>query len=156
MELIKRWCVAVALLCATVFVGGASVRADVTLPRIFGNVMVLQREMTVPVWGWADPGEKVAVRVDDKEGASAVADEKGQWMVKLPAMSAGGRWKPTLGPDVVHLVSMGQAGRGRLSPMGSFDVECPPYLPPYLLPWRDIVLRGPKAFFFAWAGWGER
>jgi len=107
MELIKRWCVAVALLCAAGFVGGAAVRANVTLPRIFGNDMVLQREMTVPVWGWADPGEKVAVRVDDKEAASAVADEKGQWMVKLPAMPAGGPHKLTIvGKNTIELANV--------------------------------------------------
>ena len=33
--------------------------ADVKLPKIFGDNMVLQREMPVPVWGWAEKGEKV-------------------------------------------------------------------------------------------------
>ena len=31
--------------------------ADVKLASIFGDSMVLQREMPVPVWGWAEPGE---------------------------------------------------------------------------------------------------
>ena len=62
-------------------------RAEVRLPKIFGDHMVLQRELPVPVWGWADPGEKITIRFG---GASvqATADAKGKWMIKLPAMKA--------------------------------------------------------------------
>jgi len=35
--------------------------ADVKLPAVFGDQMVLQRETNAPVWGWADPGEQVGV-----------------------------------------------------------------------------------------------
>ena len=35
--------------------------ADVRLARIFGSHMVLQRDMPLPVWGWAEPGEHVTV-----------------------------------------------------------------------------------------------
>jgi hypothetical protein len=33
-------------------------RAEITLPRVFGSRMVLQREMPVPIWGMATPGEQ--------------------------------------------------------------------------------------------------
>ena len=36
----------------------ASARADVKLPAIFSDHMVMQAETTVPVWGWAEPGEE--------------------------------------------------------------------------------------------------
>lgn len=36
--------------------------AELSLPGVFGDNMVLQREQAVPVWGWAAPGEKVTVR----------------------------------------------------------------------------------------------
>ena len=49
-----------------------SVRADVKLPGIFGDHMVLQEEAKLPVWGWADPGEKVTVTLGAASG-SAVA-----------------------------------------------------------------------------------
>ena len=43
----------------------AGARADVKLPALFSDNAVLQRDMKVPVWGWAAPGEKVTVtRVD--------------------------------------------------------------------------------------------
>ncbi|MCE0497745.1 MAG: sialate O-acetylesterase [Methylacidiphilales bacterium] len=65
-----------------------SLRADVKMPAIFGDHMVLQQEMTLPVWGTADPGEKVTVTVG-AETAAAAADATGKWMVKLPPLSNG-------------------------------------------------------------------
>jgi sialate O-acetylesterase len=62
--------------------------ADVRLPRIFGNQMVLQRDLPVRVWGTADPGEKVTVTIGKHE-SSATADEQGKWKVELPAVAAG-------------------------------------------------------------------
>ncbi|MGO8705759.1 MAG: sialate O-acetylesterase [Candidatus Brocadiia bacterium] len=61
--------------------------AAVRLSRIFSDGMVLQREMPVPVWGFAKAGEKVTVRFGGQE-KSATADEGGKWMVRLDAMPA--------------------------------------------------------------------
>jgi len=63
--------------------------ADVKLPAIFSDNMVLQRDITVPIWGWGEPGEKVTVTLAGTK-ATAVADADGKWLVKLPAMKAGG------------------------------------------------------------------
>ena len=63
--------------------------ADVRLPKVIGSQMVLQREMAVPIWGWADPGEKVTVTLGDCK-VETTACEKGKWSVKLAAMKAGG------------------------------------------------------------------
>ena len=38
--------------------GLSTLRADVRLPAIFGDHMVLQQEVKIPVWGWADPGKR--------------------------------------------------------------------------------------------------
>jgi sialate O-acetylesterase len=59
-----------------------SLSAAVKLPKIFGDNMVLQRDMPVPVWGWADKGEKVTVSFGGQE-KTATAGEDGKWMVKL-------------------------------------------------------------------------
>ena len=67
----------------------AGVLADVRLPQIFGSKMVLQRDIELPIWGWADPGEKVTVEIGNNK-AQATANGKGQWMVKLSRMKAGG------------------------------------------------------------------
>ena len=68
------------------------VHAEVTLPRVIGNNMVLQRDMQVPIWGWASAGEEITVTLNTEPAFSttAVADAEGNWQIKLPAMSAGG------------------------------------------------------------------
>jgi sialate O-acetylesterase len=63
--------------------------AEVRLPGVFGDHMVLQREMSLPVWGWADPAEEVKVTLGD-QSKTATADSKGKWCVKLDALKAGG------------------------------------------------------------------
>ena len=61
--------------------------AKVQVPNVFGDHMVLQRELPVPVWGWADAGEKVTVSFAGAS-ATATADASGHWTLKLPAMPA--------------------------------------------------------------------
>jgi len=78
------------LLGLLLLVGPAAVAAaDVTMPSMFADHMVLQREVAVPVWGWADPGEKVTVTLDDRT-KTATADSDGKWSVRLAALEAGG------------------------------------------------------------------
>ena len=79
------------------FFTGSFAHADVTLPRVIGNNMVLQRDMQVPIWGWASAGEEVTVTLStEAEGVepisttTAVAGAEGNWQIKLPAMAAGG------------------------------------------------------------------
>jgi sialate O-acetylesterase len=73
---------------AVVVALGALAQADVKLPAIIGSNMVLQADMKAPIWGWADPGEKVTVTLGDQK-AEATADKDGQWQVRLEAMKAG-------------------------------------------------------------------
>jgi sialate O-acetylesterase len=70
--------------------GMIPILAEVKLPAIFGDHMVLQQEAKVPVWGTADPGEKITVIAGDHSGA-AVADDKGKWRVDLAPFAAGDR-----------------------------------------------------------------
>ncbi len=67
--------------------GVRTVVADVSVPAVFSDFMVLQRGMEVPVWGKAEAGEKVTVSFGGKE-VSTEAGADGKWMVKLPAMEA--------------------------------------------------------------------
>jgi len=69
--------------CVLVVVGPG--RADVKVPTIFGDNMVLQRDVPLPVWGQAAADEKVTVTMCGKS-VSATADKDGNWSVKLPAM----------------------------------------------------------------------
>lgn len=71
----------IALLAVAV-AGVGVVEGKLRLPSIIGDHMVLQRDMVLPLWGWADPGEKVTVAVAGQEVAGK-ADGKGRWEVKL-------------------------------------------------------------------------
>lgn len=63
--------------------------AELRLAKVFGDHMVVQRELPIQVWGWADAGEKVAVSLAGHE-AAALAGADGKWMATLPALEAGG------------------------------------------------------------------
>ncbi len=71
------------------------VRADVTPNALFGDHAVLQRDMEIPVWGKAAPGEKITVRFAEKISTTTVAGPAGRWSARLPAQPAGGPFKLT-------------------------------------------------------------
>ncbi|MFN7876176.1 MAG: sialate O-acetylesterase [Pirellula sp.] len=79
---------AVQILCWALFglsVGTSGLHAEVSLPAIFSDHMVLQRDRPLNVWGWGEPGENVRVSLG-RESAEAI-------------VSANGRWQCTLGPQ---------------------------------------------------------
>ena len=65
------------------------VNADVSLPGIFGDNMVLQREMKVPVWGRATPGERVTAELGGHT-EETVADHDGRWKLYIGPLDTGG------------------------------------------------------------------
>lgn len=62
--------------------------AELRLPSLFTNHMVLQRDMPAPVWGWAEPGDEVAVVFGDQT-KTTTADDQGKWKVELDPLSLG-------------------------------------------------------------------
>ena len=68
------------------------VQANVTLPVLVSNGMVLQRDNKIIIWGWASPGEKVKVKFNNKT-VGTVTDPEGNWKIVLPPMKAGGPYK---------------------------------------------------------------
>lgn len=81
----------VCLAALLVSLGSAPVVADVWLPAVIGEHMVLQRETEVPIWGKAEPGERVTVSADwlDKPVATTT-NSGGWWRVPLLTPGAGG------------------------------------------------------------------
>lgn len=71
------------------FWAAPSAFADVSLPKIFGNNMVLQSNQKIPVWGSASPGEKVTVQLN-KQTVSTVTSREGKFSVRLEPESPGG------------------------------------------------------------------
>ncbi|MFC7669516.1 sialate O-acetylesterase [Hymenobacter humi] len=68
---------------------GHEAAAQVRLPRLVSDGMVLQRDANVAVWGWAKPGEAVAVSFLGKT-YKATTGPDGRWRVKLPHLKPGG------------------------------------------------------------------
>ena len=77
--------VAIALLTTV----SSAAQAAPQLAATLSDHAVLQRGQTIPVWGTANPREKVTVTLGGAT-ATATADKAGQWRVDLPAMQAGG------------------------------------------------------------------
>ena len=66
--------------------------ANVTLPRIFGSSMVLQRNKPIAIWGWADAGEKITVQFN-KQVKKTKAGKDGSWKIELNQEPAGGPYQ---------------------------------------------------------------
>ncbi len=81
----------------------ASTRADVKLPAIFGDHMVLQRDQKIPVWGWADEDELVIVQFHDQVVQTRA--KGGKWSVNLSPMKGSSTGKDflVLGKNRVEL-----------------------------------------------------
>ena len=71
-----------------VAISAATATADITVASVFSDRMVLQRDMKVPIWGTAAPGEKVTVSFRD-QSTSTVADQDGKWLVRLERLALG-------------------------------------------------------------------
>lgn len=72
-----------------ILVGFVSAKADIKLPALVGDHMVLQRGKPINIWGKASPNEKIAVSFANKKYI-ATTNSKGSWRIKLPSMKAGG------------------------------------------------------------------
>ena len=73
----------------------SAIWADVRLPHLFGDHMVLQRDRPIPVWGWAAPKEKITVQFN-RQTKTARADKTGKWSLKLDNETAGGPYILTI------------------------------------------------------------
>ncbi len=63
--------------------------ANIRLPKILGDNMVLQRNKPITIWGWADANEKISIQFN-KQTKSTKADKAGKWIVVLSPEVAGG------------------------------------------------------------------
>ncbi len=73
--------------CFVVFALTVSAYADLRLPNVFSDHMVLQRDIAFSVWGWADPDEIIKVTMAGQI-LSTQADQNGQWKVRFTPLSA--------------------------------------------------------------------
>ena len=82
-------------------------QADVKMPAIFASHMVVQREMPLTIWGYADADESVTVSFSGKS-AMAKADAEGKWKVTLPKFEANakGQTMTVKGNNTVELTDV--------------------------------------------------
>lgn len=69
---------------------GFPLMAQVTLPKIIGHNMVLQRNKPVAIWGWASSGEHITVKFGNQL-KETTTDTSKQWMIKLDPLQASDR-----------------------------------------------------------------
>jgi len=88
----------VLILSLIMMLAGAGITfADIKLPAIIGDNMVLQQSGKVAIWGWADPDEEVMVGVSWHSMKWAVtADKDGKWSFKMNAPEVGGPYEMIL------------------------------------------------------------
>jgi len=86
MKLQSRPVLSLFVLLALTF-EATSLHADVTLPAVFSDHVVLQRDRPIVIWGEAAPGESVEAAIGENRGA-ATADADGRWRLKLAPLPA--------------------------------------------------------------------
>ncbi len=69
--------------------------AQVRLPKLISDGMVLQRNADVKIWGWATSNENVSVHFIDKE-YTTTASQKGEWNITLTDLKPGGPYTMTI------------------------------------------------------------
>jgi sialate O-acetylesterase len=82
-------------ICIALMILGKSVQADVRVPAIIGDNMVIQSGMKVRIWGRANPGERVTVQINSHT-SSANADQQGHWQTFIGPLNAGGPFSLTI------------------------------------------------------------
>jgi sialate O-acetylesterase len=101
-------------LCATLLIllagaatpAGAAAPAEVKLPALFGDHMVLQRDRPLHIWGMAEPNADVTVSFHNGHG-HATSDALGRWSLYLPPEPAGGPFTLTVqGRNTIQLTDI--------------------------------------------------
>ncbi|WP_447642724.1 MULTISPECIES: sialate O-acetylesterase [Chitinophagaceae] len=77
------------LILPLLFLGMSPISAQIKLPRLIRDSMVLQRDTKIRIWGWASIGEKITVRFADKN-YKTITGKNGKWQLYIQPMTAGG------------------------------------------------------------------
>lgn len=85
----RIWWTSLGLALAASLLIGSTSQADVKVPSLFTDHMVLQQKQKNPVWGWAAAGEQVTVKIGSQTHETT-AGENGRWQVTLDPLPVGG------------------------------------------------------------------
>jgi sialate O-acetylesterase len=84
-----RLIVVSVFILTTLFSGFNTTYAQVRLPQLISDGMVLQRDAKIKIWGWAQPGEKVTIKFAHKK-YTTITNTGGDWVIESSAMKSGG------------------------------------------------------------------
>ena len=95
------------LICIIVGIFGAGTAlANIRLPRLVGDNMVLQRDSKLSLWGWAEPGEKVTIEFHGQR-VTTKPDDHGRWSASMGPFAAGGPYEIIVkGKNTIHLTNV--------------------------------------------------
>ncbi len=92
----RNYCI-LSLLSIFLITISASLFAEIKLPAIFGDHMVLQQQTSTAIWGEATPNKTVKVTSSwNNKSYSTTADTKGNWKLKIQTPTAGGPFSITI------------------------------------------------------------
>lgn len=111
-----RHILALLVCCLFVTAGYGKIR----LPQLISDRMVLQRDIELNIWGWADKGEKVTVRFKEKVYHTE-PDENGKWIVTFPPQQAGGPFIMRINEITIRDILIGDVWLGS----GQSNMETP-------------------------------
>lgn len=106
----KSFLQAIVLLVFVLFGSHSSLFAQITLPSLFTDNMVLQQNFEAPVWGWAEPGTEIIVSGNWSRmpARTTVADSEGKWMLKIKTTEAGGPYELYINDSIIKNVMLGE------------------------------------------------
>ncbi|MEO6220949.1 MAG: sialate O-acetylesterase [Ginsengibacter sp.] len=74
-----------------------NVQAEIRLPAIIGNHMVIQQNSDVKIWGWCDPSEKIKINSGwDTTTYNTIGNSDGKWIITIKTPAAGGPYILTI------------------------------------------------------------
>ncbi len=105
--------------------------ANVRLPNVISNNMVLQQQSNARLWGWAEPGEKIMITTSwDNKTDSVTANRNAEWQMNVTTPKAGGPYIVTLkGYNTIelHNVMIGEvwvcSGQSNMEMSGSWGLQ---------------------------------
>jgi len=88
----NKWRIFLMLIIMQQLLAAYNLKAQVRLPRLVSDSMVLQRDRPVVIWGWASPREEVVILFNNKQ-YKTIANTEGKWIQTLSPVKAGGPYK---------------------------------------------------------------
>ncbi|MEN8123319.1 MAG: sialate O-acetylesterase, partial [Bacteroidota bacterium] len=86
-----------------------NISAQIKLPALFNDNMVLQQQFNAPVWGWAKPGKKITITGSwNNKPVTTITGDNGEWTLEIATPKAGGPYYLAINEDTLHDVMIGE------------------------------------------------